>query len=453
MQHYDLIIVGAGSGNMVPTDAFGSWKIAIVESDRFGGTCLNRGCIPSKMFVYAADVATTIRHSERFGVHSELTGVDWPAIRERVFGRIDPIHERGVEYRRSQGIDVYLGPARFTAPYELAVDGVALRGDRIVVAAGTRPAHPPIPGLDDVPHHTSDTIMRIDDLPRSMLVLGGGYIGAEMSHVFGALGTRITIVHRGDELLPSQDREVRHRFTAAYRERFDLRLATTVQRVEPSGVGLVAHLATRDGTRSSIEVETMLVAIGRVPNTDELDAAAGGLELDEHGHIRSDDTYATNLANVWALGDTTNHYQLKHMANAEARLVQHNIVHADAPRRAKFPFVPAAVFADPQVATVGATEDELDRAGRTYRVAVREYSTTAYGWAMEDTTGFVKLLSDPATGLLLGAHIMGAQASTLIQPLIQAMTFGNTVEQVARDVIYIHPALTEVVENALLDLL
>jgi mycothione reductase len=295
--------------------------------------------------------------------------------------------------------------------------------------------------------------MRIDDLPGSMLVLGGGYIGAEMSHVFGALGTRITIVHRGDELLPSQDREVRHRFTAAYRDRFDLRLATTVERVEPTSVGLVAHLVARDGARSSIEVETMLVAIGRVPNTDQLDARAGGLELDEHGHIRSDDTYATNLPNVWALGDTTNHYQLKHMANAEARLVQHNITHADAPRRAKFPFVPAAVFADPQVATVGATEDELDRAGRTYRVAVREYSTTAYGWAMEDTTSFVKVLCDPATGLLLGAHIMGAQAATLIQPLIQAMSFGNTVEQVARELIYIHPALTEVVENALLDLL
>jgi mycothione reductase len=148
----------------------------------------------------------------------------------------------------------------------------------------------------------------------------------------------------------------------------------------------------------------------------------------------------------------TNHFQLKHMANAEARLVRHNLLHPDQPRRASFKLVPSAVFADPQVASVGATEQELQTQGRSYRSATRPYRDTAYGWALEDTTSFVKVLADPATRLLLGAHIIGPQAATLIQPLIQAMGLGNTADQVASDVLYIHPALTEAVEQALLRL-
>ena len=452
MEHYDLVIVGAGSGNMLPSDDLDGWRMAIVESDRFGGTCLNRGCIPSKMFVYAADVAQTVRHAGRYGVGAEVTSIDWPAIRDRVFGRIDPIHDQAVSYRRRHGIDVFVGQARFVAPYEVEVDGARVHGDRFVVAAGSRPAVPSLRGLDQVSHHTSDTIMRLDSLPASMVVLGGGFIAAEMSHVFASLGTRVTIVHRGDTLLAPHDRDVRRRFTDIYAQRFDLRLHTQIERVEPSAVGLVAHLVDDEGTRTTAEAETMLVAIGRVPNSDLLDAAAGGLALDEHGHIRTDDTYATNVANVWALGDTTNHYQLKHLANAEARIVRHNLLHPDAPARAKFPVVPAAVFADPQVATAGLTEDELERQGRAYVASTRDYSDTAYGWALEDTTSFAKVLADPQTRLLLGAHIIGPQAATLIQPLIQAITLGNTVDQIAREVLYIHPALTEVVENALLGL-
>lgn len=455
LTEYDLIIVGAGSGNMLPDESTAHLRVAIVESDRFGGTCLNRGCIPSKMFVYAADVARHAREGGRFGLRTSFDGADWPAIRDRVFGRIDPIHDQAVAYRRANGIDVHLGSARFVAPKVLEVDGRCISAERIVLASGTRPYVPPIDGIELVGALTSDDVMRIEVLPESMLVLGGGVIAAEMGHVFASLGTRITWVHRGSELLEQQDPEVRQRFGRIAATRYDLRLSTRVERLEPldgsASSGLRAHLVGEDGSHDVVEVERLLVATGRIPNSDLLDVAAGGLEVDEHGHVVTDETYATNVPGVWAFGDSVNHYQLKHVANAESRIVRENLVRPGSARSTSLPPVPAAVFTDPQIATVGLTEDAARAAEAPYVSTVREYSSTAYGWAMEDTTSFVKLLVDPTTHLLIGAHVMGPQASLLIQPLLQAMSLGTTVDRVARDVMYIHPALTEVVENALLD--
>jgi mycothione reductase len=448
---YDLVIVGAGSGNMLLTKELADWRIAVVEGDRFGGTCLNRGCIPSKMLVHTADVAQAVRHAGRFGIGARRAGADWPAIRDRVFGRIDPLHERAVAYRRAHGVDVFLGEARFAAPKVLQVGDDEIRAERLVLAAGSRPRIPPVDGLDGVPYLTSDTVMRLDRLPKSMIVLGGGYIAAEMSHIFGSLGTRVTIVTRGEQLLSRHDADVRARFTELYRERFDLRLGATARRVTATRKGVRLDLAAAPGAQAA-EGEVLLVATGRVPNSDRLDVAAAGIETDEHGHVRTDDSYATSVPGIWALGDLANHFQLKHMANAEARLVRYNLLHPGQPRRAPFTVVPSAVFAGPQVASVGATEQDLQAQGRPYVAATRSYSDTAYGWALEDTTSFVKVLADPATRLLLGAHIIGPQAPAIIQPLIQAMCLGNTVDEVASGVLYIHPALTEAVEQALLEL-
>jgi mycothione reductase len=446
---YDLVIVGAGSGNMLPAKEFAGWRIAVVESNRFGGTCLNRGCIPSKMLVHTADVAQTVRHAGWFGIRARWDGADWPAIRDRIFGRIDPTHEKALAYRRAHGSDVFIGEARFVAPTVLKVGDDEIHAPRFVLAAGSRPAIPDIDGLTGVPYLTSDTVMRLDTLPRSMIVLGGGYVAAEMSHILGSLGTRVTIVTRGSFLLSRHDADIRARFTQLYRERFDLRLNALAKRVDTTRKGIRVSLATPVGAET-IEGEKLLVATGRVPNSDRLDVAAAGIETDAHGHVRADEMCATSVPGIWALGDLANHFQLKHMANAEARVVRHNLLHPDQPRRAWFKVVPSAVFADPQVASVGATEQQLQAQGKPYRTATRDYRDTAYGWALEDTTSFVKVLVDPATRLLLGAHIIGPQAATLIQPVIQAMCLGNTADQVASDVLYIHPALTEAVEQALL---
>jgi mycothione reductase len=448
---YDLVIVGAGSGNILLTEEFAEWRVAVVEAGRFGGTCLNRGCIPSKMLVHTADVAQAVRHAARFGIDAQWRGADWPAIRDRVFGRIDPLHERAVAYRRSRGVDVFLSEARFVGPKVLRVGEDEFRSERFVLAVGSRPAIPPVDGLASVPYLTSDTVMRLERLPKSMVVLGGGYIAAEMSHVFGSLGTRVTIVARGEHLLSGHDAAIRSRFTELYRQRFDVRLGAKVKDVAKTRTGVRLDLVGPSGAQTA-EAEVLLVATGRIPNSDRLDVAAAGIETDAHGHVRTDDAYQTNVPGIWALGDLANHFQLKHMANAEARLVRHNLLHPGQPRHARFTVVPSAVFADPQVAMVGATEQELQDQGRDYVTATRSYSDAAYGWALEDTTSFVKVLADPVTRLLLGAHIIGPQASTLIQPLIQAMCLGSTADQVASGVLYIHPALTEVIEQALLEL-
>jgi mycothione reductase len=448
---YDVVVVGAGSGNMLPDAVLAGRRVAIVEAGLFGGTCLNRGCIPSKMLVYTADVAQTIRDASIFGIEAELTKADWPAIRDRVFSRLDPIHGKAVAYRERSGVDVYNGQARFTGPRELRVGEDILRGEHIVLAAGSRPKLPAVEGLADVPYLTSDNVMRLPELPESLAILGGGFIAAEMGYVFSALGARVTVIERGPAMLSRHDSDISTAFTTAFGQQVDLRLNTAVERVAAAGDGVLLDVLTPDGPQT-VSAAKLLVAAGRQPNSDLLDLDAAGISTDEHGHVQTDDRLQTKAPGVWALGDLANHFQLKHMANAEARVVWHNIVHPDEPREARFPVVPAAVFADPQVASAGATEQDLTASGRPYLSATRRYGSTAYGWALQDTASFVKVLADPATRLLLGAHIIGPQASILIQPLVQAMCLGSTIDEIATGVLYIHPALTEVVEQALLGL-
>jgi mycothione reductase len=320
-----------------------------------------------------------------------------------------------------------------------------------VVAAGARPVVPPIPGLDDVDFHTSDTIMRIGAIPTSLIIIGGGFIAAELGHVFDAFGSQVTIVARGPRLLTTEDEQVSARFTELAQRRFTVHLdsdATAASRC-PEGVAVTVE---REGRAQELRAEMLLVATGRRPNTDLLDVAAGGLDVDEHGHLVADTSYRTSVQGVWTLGDVANHFQLKHMANAEARIVTHNLAHPDDLRQLVQTVAPHAVFSEPQIASVGLTEQDARHTGVDHVVAVKDYADAAYGWALEDTTSFAKIIADPRTRLLLGAHITGPQAATLLQPLLQAMMLGTTVDQLAHDVLYIHPALTEVVEQALLAL-
>jgi mycothione reductase len=392
-----------------------------------------------------------VHTARRLGVHATLDRVDWTAIRDRVFGRIDPIHDKAVAYRRKAGIDVYADHARFISPKVLQVGSEQVSADTMVVAVGSRPVVPAIPGLDEVAFHTSDTIMRIDAVPESLVIIGGGYIAAELGHVFGAFGSEVTIVQRGPRLLMNEDEQVSARFTELAAEHHRVLLETEVVSVEPRAEGVAVHVRGGGGEQT-IEAAALLLAVGRRPNTDLLDTAVGGLELDEHGHILTDESYRTAVAGVWALGDAANHFQLKHMANAEVRLVRHNLLHPDDLRTLTPTLVPHAVFSDPQVASVGLTEQQAKARGIDYRVGIRNYAATAYGWALEDTTSFVKVLMNPADRTMLGAHIIGPQAATLLQPLLQAMTLGQNVDQIGHDVLYVHPALTEVVEQALLEL-
>ena len=446
MTHHDLLIVGAGSGNTLIGPEHDNWDVAIVEPEAFGGTCMNRGCIPSKMLVHTADLALSAQRAPELGVHTTFDRADWPAIRDRIFGRIDPIADDGLTYRESlPNVTVYRHHAHFTGEHTLDLEGNPVSADRIVLAAGARPVVPELPGLLESPFHTSDTIMRIETLPERLVILGGGFIAVEMAHVFGALGTQVTIVARRNRLLRGADESIRDRITSLYAKRLDLRTSTTVKQVDHDST---FDLHLDDGT--VLQTDQLLVATGRRPNSDSLEVARGGIAVDGDGYVTTDEYLRTSAAGVWALGDITNPAQLKHTANEEARVVAHNLLHPGSPRTIDRSLVPYAVFGHPQIASVGATEEELTAQGTPHLVSARDYASTAYGWAMEDTSGFVKLLADPDSRLLLGAHILGPQAPTLIQQLITGMAAGLTVDRMARGQLYIHPAMPEVVEQALL---
>lgn len=447
MDTFDLIIIGSGSGNSIPAE-FSDWKIALIERGTFGGTCLNVGCIPSKMFVLPADVAESARHGHRLGIDTSFNGADWPAIRDRVFNRIDPIAAGGEQYRAegTENLELIRGTARFIGDREFDVDGRKISGERVMVATGSRSTMPPIPGLDQVRVHTSDTVMRLERQPERLAIIGGGFIATELGHVFSGYGSQVTLFNRSNTLLRVEDGEIATRFTEVFGRRVDLRLGQVPDLVEQDGETIRIH-----SNGEVFEADELLVAAGRKPNSDLVDAAAGGLAIHDDGRIQVDDTMATSAEGVWAIGDVSNSYQLKHLANAEAKVAFWNMRNPDSPRTVSYRAVPHAVFSDPQVAAVGLTEEQATEAGRNFVVGKRDYAATAYGWALEDQDSLAKVLIDSDDGTIIGAHILGPQAASLIQPIIQAMQFGQTAESVASDVFYIHPALTEVVENALLD--
>ncbi|MFB9312977.1 mycothione reductase [Nocardioides plantarum] len=468
MTHYDLIVIGAGSGNTIVDDRFDDRRVAIVEKGPFGGTCLNRGCIPSKMFIYVADLAESARRGPALGLPTEVGRADWTAIRDRIFARIDDNAESGRDYREdADNVDVLVGEARFVGERRLVVDladgGTAeITADQVVLASGSRPVVPPIDGLDDVPHETSDTIMRIPELPARLGVIGGGYVGCELAHVFAAYGSEVVQVESADRLLSTQDADIAAHFTRGAQQRYDVRLGTKVERVSRTAGGAVT-LHLDDG--SEAEVDVLLVAVGRRPNSDLLEVDKAGVETDDKGLVVVDQHQRTTAPGVWALGDASSHEPLKHVANQDARVVQANLLATYSGSSelvtSDHDVVPQAVFAHPQVAAVGLTEAEAreEHGDHDVVVARHDVADVAYGWALAgdldddpEAAGFVKLVALRSTGRLVGAHLVGPMASVLVQPLIQAMVHDLPVKGLARSQYWIHPSLAEVVENALIGL-
>jgi mycothione reductase len=455
VRHFDLCVIGTGSGNSIIDDRFDDLNVAIVEMGTFGGTCLNVGCIPSKMFVYPADLAASTIQATRLGVDLDLQGIRWREIQERIFGRIDPKAANGRTYRQeSHNVAVFDGRARFVGPRELDVGAAeTITADRIVIAAGSRPVVPDLPGLSSVEFHTSDTLMRLPELPESLIIIGGGYIAAEFAHVFSAFGTSVTVLNRSEVLLRREDAEVAKRFTDLLGRRVDVRVNTSVKSVESTDDGRVrVHVKGPEDEPEPLDAEALLIATGRTSNADTMDPARGRIDVDDDGLIVVDPYQRTTAEGVFALGDVSSRQQLKHIANSDARVVQHNLLHPDSMITNDRRFVPRAVFSMPQVASAGLTEAEAAEQGIDYVVSKQDYGETAYGWAMEDTDHFVKVIADAQSKLLLGAHVVGPQASLLIQPLIHAMSFEQPAPEVVRGQYWIHPAMTEVIENALLGL-
>ncbi len=451
---FDLIIIGAGSGNTIPGPQFADLKIAIIDDgDHFGGTCLNVGCIPTKMFVRPAEIAQEARTSQHLGVTAESVRAHWGAVRDRIFTRIDAISSSGEEYRRSgePNIQLVREQVRFVAERELeTASGRRLRGERIIIAAGSRSA-----ALDALPWSrrviSNAEALRLEQLPQHITVIGGGAIGCEFASIFHGFGVNTVQLVRSLPL-KSVDSDVATTFTAV--ADWDLRTGIEVTDADETTEGMTLTLS--DG--SQLRTDLVLVAAGRIPNSDRLDAAAAGFDLHRDGRIAVDEyqrvlRQGEPVPGVWALGDISSSHQLKHVANEEARVVAHNVEAelTGAPlRRNTLGPVPTAVFSHPEVASFGESlAQALDRGADAFAVR-HDYCATAWGWALDDETSFCKLVVDRGSGKLLGAQIIGPDAAILLQPLIQAASAGRSVRGLARQQYWPHPAATEIIENALL---
>ena len=458
-RHHDLVVIGTGSGNSVITPRLDHLDIGLVEKGRFGGTCLNVGCIPTKMFVVPADRVVEAREAARLGVHVDGVRADWPAIRDRIFGRIDPIADDGEAYReKAENVTVYREQARFTGPMTLDTGtGVTVTADRWVIAAGGRPRLLDVDGLDRVDPdrgvHTSDTVMRMEALPKRVVIVGGGFIAAEFAHILDALGSHVTWVHRGERLLEHQDESVSRAYTEIAQARHDVRLKATVTAARHGAGGL-----DPDGGRG-----------GRAHDGDRRPtrccSPSGGTSTPTSWTSRPRGSPATTTA-VWSSTPSSRRRSAGCSPSATSAASGSSSTWPTtrcgsssttcctrtAPSRATTGSCRTRSSRIPRSPRSAKTEQELREAGVPYRAYEQQVGDVAYGWALEDTTGFCKVIVDPDTMQLLGAHLMAPHASTLIQPLLQAAHFGQRADDVAKGQYWIHPALAEVVENALLGL-
>lgn len=468
----DLTIIGSGSGNSLITPFWDDKQVVIAERGVFGGTCLNVGCIPTKMFVRPATLARATEEAARVNVTLRTESVDWLGLRDRIFSRVDAISAAGEHYRAEELDNVTLVPQQVrlaaasassggagSAPVVIAEDGTRVESDQVVIAAGSRPVLLDVPGIDLPQVHTSDSVMRLESLPARVLVVGGGYIASEFAGIFSGLGSEVRQIIRGERLMRDLDHDISERFTAEAERHWAVQRGSELRSVTPAADGGVrVEIEGPDGVESW-QTDVVLVAIGRRPNSDLVGAAEAGLDLHGDGRIVVDE-YQRVLSDgrpvpgLYALGDISSSHQLKHVANHEARVVAHNLEHPSDLRKSRQDAVPAAVFSYPELAQVGLTESQaIERIGAEHvTTKLQSYGDVAYGWAMADDTGVCKVIADRRDGTILGAHILGYQASNLIQPIITAMSFGIDAGTFARGQYWVHPALMEVVENALLGL-
>ena len=448
MRTFDVMVIGTGSGLEVSSEAAAmGLSVAIVENGPFGGTCLNRGCIPSKMLIHCADVMETIRRANLFGIKATVQDVDWPFIVRRANDTVDSDAQAIEDGNRDHpNITVFKGAGRFVDEKTLEVNGERISAETIAIAAGSRPSIPPIPGISDVPYLTSDEALRLPEQPERLAIVGGGFIGAEMAHFFGSLGTEVTIIQRASLLAPREDEDVARRFTEVYQRKFNVLLDADVVRASRAGSEITLEVAT-GGNTQAVTADALLLAAGRIPNTDSLEVSNTGVGVNSRGFVEVDEYMETSVPGIWALGDIVGKYLLKHSANLEAAYAAHNMFNPHNKVAVDYHAMPHAIFASPQVAGVGLTEQTAREQNVPYVTATYNYQDTAYGSSIEDRDGFVKVLANHETREILGCHIIGSDASMLIQEVINAMRMRLGTDAITQS-IYVHPALPEVVQRA-----
>jgi mycothione reductase len=449
MQEYDLLIVGGGSGSQVGSlAAERGMSVAVVEPGPLGGACITRGCVPSKALIHRADVLREAQTADRLGLDIEVNDPDLGAITEDVRETVyEKAENQAKNLHESENHTLYDGTARFVDDRTVEIEGYdeQVQGDRVVIAVGTSPTVPPVEGLEEVEFLTSEDALYLDERPDELAIIGGGYIAAELGHFYATIGTDVGIIQRDDTLVPREDPEVREAITASFedRENVTLYLGSEASEVEKRNERIA--LSTEGNSEVEIEADELLVAAGRAPSTDDLGCEESEIELDDAGFIKVNEELQTNAEGVWALGDVIGAPLFKHAADHEARTVAANAV-AELDNKIDYSGMAHAIFTEPKVASCGKTEDELEEAGHDYESARFEYSSAPMGTVGKEE-GFVKVLADPE-GTVLGCHIVGPEATTLIHEVSVAGRVGaGTVEEIA-EAIHVHPALNEVVLGA-----
>lgn len=444
METFDIIVIGSGGGTKLvrPLSARGK-KVAIFEKGRMGGTCLNHGCIPSKMLIHAADVAMEVLDSHRFDLFIDGTiDVDFPNLVSRVSETIDRDSD-GIApaYEKDENITLIRAEARFVSDSVVEAGGKQYTAEKIFIATGAKAHVPDIPGLQGTPYLTYKEALRLKKQPKKMIVLGAGYIAVELGYFYAALGTEVDFVVRSS-FLRHEDVDVQNEFTEAFQKYWSCHIGQNIERVSYTG-GLFTATLT-NGT--VLEADSLLIATGVVPQTDRLGLENTSIQTTDRGHIVVDE-YLKCADKVWAFGDVIGRYLFRHSANFEGEYLQRTLYLDPSNEPIQYPPMPHAVFSNPQIGAVGKTEQELQQEGVEYVVGFNPYKKSAMGMALRSESGFVKLLFARDTKKLLGAHVIGPEASDMVHMLIVLMYKEGTLDDLL-GMIYIHPALPEIVRNA-----
>ena len=452
IKEYDVVVVGSGAGAIVVEYALSEGlKVGWVDKGPLGGTCLNVGCIPTKILVAPADRVVEIQEARKLGIEAEIRQVDFGAIMERMRRMVGeerrPIRE-GIGL--AQNLDFYETEAHFVAKYTLQAGRQKIRGKQIFLASGARPFIPPIVGMGKVRYLTNASVLELRERPASLAIIGGGYIAAEFGHFFAAMGTRVTIVQRNERLVPEEEPELSALLKKKMAERMDVYTGTEV--VEVKGADQGYQVLGRDvhtGENREFTAEQILLAAGRQSNADLLKVEQGGIETDERGYVQVNEYLETNVEHVWAFGDAIGKHMFRHSANREAGVAWHNSVH-DHKAPMDYRAVPHAVFSHPEIASVGLTQEQAEQEFDVL-VGTAKYLDVARGQAMIETDGFAKAIVEKGSGKILGFHVIGPYASILIQEVIDAMANGGNARWVTQGM-HIHPALPELVVSTLYNL-
>jgi pyruvate/2-oxoglutarate dehydrogenase complex dihydrolipoamide dehydrogenase (E3) component len=453
-RHYDAVVIGAGQGGvpLARTLAQAGRTVALVEREHVGGTCYNEGCTPTKTMVASAKVAYLDRRSADYGVKNGAITVDMIAVRQRKRDIVESFRNGGERrLRDTEGLDLVWGEARFTGPEELEVrlndgDGLRLTAENIFIDVGARPANPPIEGLDSVPTLNSTTIMELDEVPEHLLVLGGGYVGLEFAQMFRRFGSEVTVVQRDRRLLTREDADVAEAVAEVLRQDgVEVLLETQAQRAGQAGDGRIQLTVETPEGEITLEGTHLLVAAGRLPNTDKLNLDTAGVETDKHGFIKVNERLETSAAGIYALGDVKGGPAFTHISYDDFRVIKTNLLEGgDATISGRM--VPYTVFIDPQLGRVGLSEAEAREQGRNVRVARMPMSHVARALEVDEPRGVMKAVVDADTHQILGCAVLGIEGGE-IMAMIQIAMMGKVPYTVLRDAIFTHPTLAESLNN------